>query len=303
MRWEKPWSASVGAQKKISAIESVEQDGRERARGDRAPCGKGASHAANGSPAAQTSATTYSNDRPGEQHEDRVIEHEEPVGCSRRRRRRRSGSPSGRKSSGRSSSRARPATAIAPKSVPTAAMPMSASATAATVRPSTAEKKAREGRQRDELGADEEREHRERLREPDRAPVARREHERVEQALLALGDEGPRQAEQRGEDDRRPEQAERSVVAGAARQREVEDRQRRDHEQQHRRAASPSPAARAAGPCASARRRRRSRSCERQPRGREALDALRLVGRDDDRRPRLGEHAVEQRGRRRRRAR
>ena len=81
---------------------------------------------------------------------------------------------------------------------------MSASATAATVRPPTPREEGGEGRQRDELGEREEREHRQRLRDPDRAAVARREHERVDQALLALGDERARQAEQRGEDDRRP---------------------------------------------------------------------------------------------------
>src|SRR4029079_13032149 len=88
-----------------------------------------------------------------------------------------------------------------------------------------------------------------RLREPDRAAVARRHHEHVHRLLLALGHEGARQAEQRREDERTPEQAERRqllvlvqrrLAAGTAadvRERghdEVEDRERREDEEQHR---------------------------------------------------------------------
>ena len=105
----------------------------------------------------QASATTYSNARPGEQREDRVVEREEPE-VARPTPPTTIGIAIGRKRSGSSSSRARPATAIAPKSVPTVQMPTSASATAATVRPSTPEKNARERGQRDDLGAGEERE-------------------------------------------------------------------------------------------------------------------------------------------------
>ena len=73
-----------------------------------------------------------------------------------------------------------------------------------------------------------------RLRQPDRAAVDRREHEPVEQALLPLGDERAAEAEQRGEEDRHPEQAELGEPRGAGREREVEDDEDRDHEQQHR---------------------------------------------------------------------
>src|SRR5205814_7521296 len=76
---------------------------------------------------------------------------------------------------------------------------------------------------------------RETLRKPDRAPVARREHERVEQALLALRDERASETEQRGEEDRDPEEAELREPGRAGREREVEDREDRKHEQQHRR--------------------------------------------------------------------
>ena len=76
---------------------------------------------------------------------------------------------------------------------------------------------------------------RERLREPDRAAVARGEHEPVEHALLPLGDEGAAEAEQRGEDDRDPEQPARGEIRRARRKREVEDDEDRDDEEQHRR--------------------------------------------------------------------
>jgi hypothetical protein len=97
------------------------------------------------------------------------------------------GIASGRKSRGRSSSRARLAAAIAREQRPDRAMPMSASATAAIELPATAGEEERERRQRDELREHEEREHADRLAEPDRAPVAGREHEAVEEPLLALG--------------------------------------------------------------------------------------------------------------------
>src|SRR5262249_39340892 len=93
----------------------------------------------------------------------------------------------------------------------------------------------REGRQRDKLGDDEETEHGDRLREPDRAAIAGSEQEAVDQALLALGDERTRQAEQRREDDRDPEQTLRSKLGAVGRERKVEDDERCDDEDQHRR--------------------------------------------------------------------
>src|SRR5918999_1408545 len=91
-----------------------------------------------------------------------------------------------------------------------------------------------ESGQCDRFHEHEERERRDQLREPDRAAVARREHERVQQALLALGDEGAAEGEERGEDDRHPEQALRRLRL-LAREREAEGDEGGDDEEQHRR--------------------------------------------------------------------
>ena len=76
-------------------------------------------------------------------------------------------------------------------------MPRSASSTPATVAPADGLEEEREGRQRDRLGRDEERERGNGFRQPDRAAVDWRQHEAVEQALLALGHERATEAEQR----------------------------------------------------------------------------------------------------------
>ena len=124
---------------------------------------------------------------PADDREQRVVEGEEGeiparrVDDARRRRRRsRSGSRAAGRGAGRSRSRARVTTAIAPRNVPTAQMPTSASTTASDRRAVDAVEEEREERQRDELREREEGERGERLREPDRAAVARREHEAVE---------------------------------------------------------------------------------------------------------------------------
>src|SRR5438094_1833475 len=91
----------------------------------------------------------------------------------------------------------------------------------------------REDGQRENLGEREKRERRKRLRDPDRAAVGRREHEAVEHALLALGHERAAEPEQRGEDDRDPEQAVRREIRRARRQREMEDDEDGDDEEQH----------------------------------------------------------------------
>ena len=172
---------------------------------------------------------------------------------------------------------------------------MSASATAATVRPSRPEKNAAKAGSATISAATRNAKHGDRLAEPDRAAIARRENERVEHPLLALGDERARQPEQRREDERRPEQAERRLVARAARQREVEDRQRRDHEEEHRRQRllraqlEQQVLARERADVGEVGHANPSRC------GRALLDALRLVRRDDPR-PRLVERRVEQRG-------
>ena len=113
-------------------------------------------------------------------------------------------------------------------------MPRSASATAATSSHESGWKKSANAGSATSLGEDEERRHADRLPEPDRAPVAGREHEPVERPLLALGGKRTGEPEQRGEDDRDPEQARLGAGGGAGRQREVEDRQRRDDEEEHR---------------------------------------------------------------------
>ena len=102
-------------------------------------------------------------------------------------------------------------------------MPMSARRTPASAVASSGAKKSTNAGSATACAASEERERRKRLAEPDRAPVARREHETVEHAVLVLGNPGAREPEQRGEDDRHPEQAVRGVVPRPLREREVED--------------------------------------------------------------------------------
>src|SRR5438874_1415884 len=80
-------------------------------------------------------------------------------------------------------------------------------------------------------GGSQEREHGDALRRPDRAPVARREHEPVEQVLLALGHEGTRQAEDGREEERDPQQAFGRQVRAVRGQGEVEDDKGRDDEE------------------------------------------------------------------------
>src|SRR3989304_6313497 len=58
---------------------------------------------------------------------------------------------------------------------------------------------------------------------PDRAAVARREDEPVEDAALALGRPAPREPEERGEDERDPEEPLRGGLARAPRQRAAEE--------------------------------------------------------------------------------
>src|SRR5581483_510416 len=91
----------------------------------------------------------------------------------------------------------------------------------------------REHRQGDELRGREERERRDALREPDGAAVARREHEAVEHALLALRDERTAEPEQGGEEDGDPQQATRRELRRVRRQREVENDEGGDDEEQH----------------------------------------------------------------------
>src|SRR6266545_1240525 len=92
----------------------------------------------------------------------------------------------------------------------------------------------RERRERDDLYEDQERQRREQLAEPDRAAVAGRQDERVEQALVPLGRERPRQRQQRGEEHRDPQEA-LGRLALLVGKREAEDDQGADHERRHRR--------------------------------------------------------------------
>src|SRR5487761_1680485 len=93
----------------------------------------------------------------------------------------------------------------------------------------------REQREGDELRRTEERERGDALREPDGAAVAGREHETVEHALLAFGNERASQTEQSSEENRHPQQAARRQLRRVGRQGEVKDDERRDDEEQHRR--------------------------------------------------------------------
>ena len=126
----------------------------------------------------------------------------------------------------------------------------------------------RERRQRDRLRDDEEREDAHDLPEPDRAAVARREHEPVEHPLLPLGHERAGQREQRGEE--RPRS--RGGRARRGRTSRPAARSGRRRASRRRRGASPAPcrasAARAAGSSARARRRRRSSVTAPAPRSR-----------------------------------
>ena len=134
---------------------------------------------------------------------------------------------------------------------------MSARATAATRSRRERMEEERERGQRHDLREHQEDRHPDRLAEPDRAAVARREHEPVQHALLALGREDAGQPEQRGEHDRDPEQP-RLGPLGRARQ---AARSGRSSARRRRRAASPAAcpasAPRAAGPSARAPRRLR----------------------------------------------
>src|SRR5829696_9129174 len=100
-------------------------------------------------------------------------------------------------------------------------------------RPGDAAEEEAERRQRHRLDDEEERHRREHLPEPDRAAVARREHERVEDPLLALGHERAAEPQQRREDDRDPEEALRRGLL-LRRERETERDEHREHEQRHR---------------------------------------------------------------------
>src|SRR5436190_1016075 len=85
----------------------------------------------------------------------------------------------------------------------------------------------REGRNGDDFGESEEDQDRDRLAEPDRASVARRQDETVDHSLLALRGEGACKPEERREDDRDPEQPRRGEVGRVPREDEVKDHERR----------------------------------------------------------------------------
>src|SRR5215204_5855737 len=91
----------------------------------------------------------------------------------------------------------------------------------------------RERRQRDCLGEQQEREHAERLTEPDRAAVARSEDQPVERPLIPLADERAYEREQRGEEEGDPEHPARREAGALGGEGEVEHHERRDDEQQH----------------------------------------------------------------------
>ncbi len=123
--------------------------------------------------------------------------------------------------------------------MPVAARPRSASSRTATQR---AERRRRveeeegEDRHRDQLQRQQVDEQRRRLGGEEDAAVDRGEADRVEAALLALGDEEAVDAEHGGEQQRRPEHAggEAAGEAGAV-EAEAEDDEGGDREQRHRR--------------------------------------------------------------------
>ena len=123
---------------------------------------------------------------------------------------------------------------MAASSVPTAQMPTSASTTPRIAAAPSGEKKSANAGSATSSAAARNARVASGLAEPDRAAVARREHEPVERAALALRRPRARQAEQRREDERDPEQPLCRDLVGPGREREVEDDERRDDEEQHR---------------------------------------------------------------------
>ena len=123
--------------------------------------------------------------------------------------------------------------------MPVAARPRSASTRTATQRPERrggAEEEEREDRHRDQLQRQQVDEQRRRLGGEEGAAVDRGEPDRVEAALLALGDEEAVDAEHRGEEQRRPEHpgGEAAGELGAV-EPEAEDDEGGDREERHRR--------------------------------------------------------------------
>ena len=163
--------------------------------------------------------------RPAQYREDRVVQREKRQVAARSGEMlaptppTTSGIASGRKRSGRTSSRVRLAAAIAASSVPTAQMPDVREGDAGERRPLERPKKSANAGRATSSTAARKTNDGDRLAEPDRAAVAGREHEPVERAALALGHPRPREPEQRGEDERHPEQAVRrasSAPSGSA---------------------------------------------------------------------------------------
>ena len=149
---------------------------------------------------------------------------------------------SGSASSGTIRSRARVWTASAPTSVPiTASADVGEQQDAAAARAAPGRGRARAAGARTPGTATTSTTTRkpnsdERLGDEHRRAVDRGEQERVEAALLALGDEQPVDAEHRGEQQRHPQHAGGEVaVERVAVEPEVEEHERRDAEQRHRR--------------------------------------------------------------------
>src|SRR4051812_41834886 len=239
MRCESPWSASVGAQNAISPIASANSAAVAPARtGSQFPAG-GALTAAMVVTQRLSLGYDVLERRPREQREDRVVEHEEAevaaAGTGARADAADDDGDRERQEEERQDQLSRP-----PGDGHRAGQ--RSDRADADVRERDrgdgaavdAREEGGERRQGHELGEHEKRADGDALRDPDRAPVARGEDQRVHRPLLPLGHERAREAEERGEDERDPEEAERGDVTRAAREREVEDRQRREDEQQHR---------------------------------------------------------------------
>jgi hypothetical protein len=252
-----PWSASSGATKKARTIES--------------PTSPAAAAASTGTGifGAELFGDDVLKGRPAQYREDRVVQTEKREIAHRFGRDAGADAPttsgiaSGRKSSGRISSRVRLAAAIAASSVPTAQMPMFASRTPRTASvPSGEKKSANAGSATSSIAA-----RKTKTAADFPSQIALRSDgastSPLERPALAFRRPRTRQAQQRGEHERDPEQPLRRNLVGTRRQREVKTTSVERTKSSIAGSVSRAPSS-SRDPCARAWRRRRDRSCQRQ---------------------------------------
>src|SRR4051812_19567527 len=228
MRWLKPWSASSGAQKRASA--SPATSSTEAA-------------------AASSTARLFRNDilkaRPGQNRKYGVVEREETEVAARvvhdrrahpadddrdhqreeeERQQELSGPACGRHRREERANRRKPEVGEHDRGHEL---------------PADRLEEERVGRKRHRLGEPQEGEDAERLGQPDGAPVAGGEHEPVEHALVSLRSERPREAQERCEEKRDPQEPRRSSLRRVGREREVKDDEGGEDEKEHRRQCVP----------------------------------------------------------------